>query len=159
MTRLLPFLFLLGIAAELTSIIVVGDALGVVATLLLLLAGGVFGIGLMRSAGTSITAALRSPVQSSSQQRGAAGTAMARASAGLLFLVPGFFSDILALLLLFPPVRRWLRSKLPVQGFTAAGTTGRQAETIIEAEAIEIVGELDPPDPPPRRDRPGTGEG
>ena len=73
MTRLLPFLILAGLAAELASIILVGNLLGVVPTLLLLLAGGVLGIGLIRSAGTSIAAALRSPVQASSLQQSAGG--------------------------------------------------------------------------------------
>lgn len=154
MTRLLPLLFLLGLVAELTSIILAGSALGVVSTLLLLLGGAVLGVGLIRSAGTSITAALRSPVQASSQQRGAAGKAMAWGFSGILFLIPGFFSDFIALLLLLPPVRRWLRSKFPVQSYSAAA---RDDVTIIEAEAVEIVGDLHPPDPPPRRGPGGAG--
>ena len=157
MTRLLPFLILAGLAAELASIIVVGNLLGVVPTLLLLLAGGVLGIGLIKSAGTSIVAALRSPVQASSLQQGAAGKAMARAVSGLFFLIPGFFSDLIGLLLLIPPFRRWLRSKLPVQTISAGVAPNRRGGTIIEAEAIEIVGEIHPPDPARGQDKGGTG--
>jgi UPF0716 protein FxsA len=146
MTRLLPFLILIGLVAELASIIVVGNLLGLVPTLLLLLAGGVVGISLIRSAGTSILAAVRSPIQASSLQQSAAGKAMARAFSGVFFLVPGFFSDLIGLLLLIPQVRRWLRSKIPVQGVSSGMGQNRQGETIIEAEAVEIVGELDPPD-------------
>jgi UPF0716 protein FxsA len=156
MTRLLPLLILIGLVAELASIIVVGNLLGLIPTLLLLLAGGVLGIGLIRSAGTSIVAALRSPVQASSLQQSAAGKAMARAFSGLFFLIPGFFSDLVGLLLLFPPFRRWLRSKLPVQSFSAGMEQNRRGETIIEAEAVEIVGELQSPDPAQERDKDGT---
>lgn len=156
MTRLLPFLILAGLVAELASIIMVGNALGLVTTLLLLLAGGVLGISLIRSAGTSIVTALRSPVQASSLQQDAAGKAMARVVSGLFFLIPGFFSDLIGFLLLIPHFRRWLRSKFPVQSFSSSHPPGRHGETIIEAEAIEIVGELDSPDPANGRDRNGT---
>jgi UPF0716 protein FxsA len=156
MTRLLPFLVLIGLVAELASIIVVGNFLGLIPTLLLLLAGGVLGIGLIRSAGTSIIAALRSPVQASSLQQSAAGKAMAHALSGLFFLIPGFFSDVIGLLLLIPQFRRWLRSKIPVQSVSAGMGQNRQGETIIEAEAVEIVGELHPPDPGRGRDKGGS---
>jgi UPF0716 protein FxsA len=156
MTRLLPFLILIGLVAELASIIVVGNLLGLVPTLLLLLAGGVLGIGLIRSAGTSIVAALRSPVQASSLQQSAAGKAMARAFSGLFFIIPGFFSDLIGLLLLIPQFRRWLRSKIPVQSVSAGMAQNRQGETIIDAEAVEIVGELDLPDQGRGRDNGGS---
>ena len=156
MTRLLPLLILAGVVAELASIIVVGNLLGLIPTLLLLLAGGILGIGLIRSAGTSIVAALRSPVQASSLQQSAAGKAMARAFSGLFFLIPGFFSDLVGLLLLIPPFRRWLRSKLPVKTVSAGMAQNRHGETIIEAEAVEIVGELHSPDPAHGQDGGGT---
>lgn len=152
MTRLLPLLILAGLAAELASIMVAGNILGVLATLLLLFAGGVLGIGLIRSAGTSIAAALRSPVQASSLQREAAGRAMARVIAGLLLMIPGFISDFLGLLLLLPPVRHWLGSKIPVHGVSTGGPAARRHETIIDAEAIEITGEVQPPNPAHRQD-------
>lgn len=152
MTRLLPFLILAGLATELASIIVVGNVLGVIPTLLLLFAGGAAGIGLIRSAGTSIAAALRSPVQASSLQRGVASQAMARVLAGILLLVPGFFSDLLGLLLLLPPVRRWLRSKIQVRSFSTGAPQERRYDTVIDAEAVEIAAEVLPPDPAPGQD-------
>ena len=155
MTRLLPLLILLGILAELASIIMVGNVLGLVPTLFLLLAGGILGISLIRSAGTSIVTALRSPVKASSLQQDAARKAMARAATGLFLLIPGFFSDFIGLLLLIPQFRRWLRSRLPVQRFSASRAPRRHGETIIEAEAIEIVGELTSSHPARGMDRDG----
>jgi UPF0716 protein FxsA len=158
MTRLLPLLMLAGLGAELASIIMVGNALGLVPTLLLILAGGVLGVSLIRSAGTSLAVALRSPVQASSLQKGIAGKAMARAVAGLLFLVPGFFSDLAGLLLLMPPVRQWLGSRLPVKGVSTSKTAYRHGETIIDAEAIEVRGELQQPEPGQGRGRDNAGD-
>jgi UPF0716 protein FxsA len=146
MTRLLPLLFLAGLAVEIASIIVVGNAVGVIPTLLLLFLGGVVGISLMKSAGTNIAAALRSPVQNSSLQRGAAGEAMARVMSGLLFLIPGFFSDLLGLLLLLPPVRQWLHARIRVQSVPPGGPQGGRHETVIDVEAVEISGEVLPPE-------------
>jgi UPF0716 protein FxsA len=149
MTRLLPLLFLFGLVAEIASIIWMGRAVGVAGTLLLLFLGGIVGMSLIKSAGTGIAAALRSPVQASSLQQGAAGVAVARVAAGLLFIIPGFFSDALGLLLLLPPVRQWLRSKVAVQGFSASSMgpepRPRRYDTVIDAEAIEIVAEVEPP--------------
>jgi len=81
---------------------------------------------------------------------------MARAFSGLFFLIPGFFSDLIGLLLLIPQFRRWLRSKLPVQTVSAGMAQKRHGETIIEAEAVEIVGELDLPDQGRGRDNGGS---
>jgi UPF0716 protein FxsA len=153
MTRLLPLLFVAGLVLELVSIIQVGSFLGLFVTLLLLLAGGLLGIGLIRSAGTNILASLRSPIQEPSLQKGAAGEALGRAVSGLFFLIPGFFSDIVGVMLLLPPVRRWMRSKLPIRTYSATPGAGRHAGTIIEEEAVEIVSDIDPPAPPPSQGR------
>ena len=99
-----------------------------------------------------IAAALRSPVQASSLRRDAAGKAMTRVLSGLFFLIPGFLSDVAGLLLLLPPVARWLQSKVAVQGFSAPGEEYRRQATVIDAEAIEITAEVEPPGRP--RDTP-----
>ena len=153
MTRLLPLLILGGLAAELTSIILVGNLIGVIPTLLLLFGGGVVGISLIRSAGTGIAEALWAPVQMSSDQRGAAGKALARIVSGFLFLVPGFFSDVIGVLLLLPGVRKWLRARMPVDQFSASSHQSRRSGTIIEGEAIVIEGELQPPGRSPGADQ------
>ena len=147
MIRRLPFLILAGIIAELASILWIGNFLGVGVTLLLLMAGGLLGVSLIKSAGTGIAEALRSPVQASSLQRGAAGKAVARVLSGVFFLIPGFFSDVFGLLLLLPPVRQWLRSKIKVEQFSTSNRPPPRYDTTIDAEVIEITGEIDPPDP------------
>lgn len=151
MTRLIPLLILAGLVAEIASIIWVGKALGLIPTLLLLFASGFVGIRLLKMAGTSVMEAFRSPVQPSSPMRGVGGMAVTRVLAGLLFLIPGFFSDVLALLVLLPPVQRWVRSRFRVETFTTS-TDGRAGpfrdqpfDTVIEGEAVEIVAEVEAP--------------
>jgi UPF0716 protein FxsA len=145
MTRFIPLLFLAAVAAEISSIIWVGGHIGVMPTLLLLLLGLVIGTRLVKSAGTSVAAALRSPVRTAAPLRGVGGQAAAHAVSGLLFLLPGFFSDIMALLLFLPPVRRWLGSKFRVETYPQGGMDDRRFDRVIEAEAVEITSSAEPP--------------
>lgn len=151
MLRALPLLILAGFAAEIASIIWVGSAIGVLPALVLLFGGGVLGISLLKSAGLGIAAAIRSPVQASSLQRDAAGKALARVLSGLFFLIPGFLSDVAGLILLLPPVARWLQSRVAVQGFSTQGPHRpdyHRHATIIDAEAVEITAEVEAPPRP-----------
>lgn len=149
LTRSLPIIVLAGLVAEIASIIWVGKALGIIPTILLLLVGGVVGVKVLKSVGTSVMEAFRSPVQTSSPIRGVGGMALTRVFAGLLFIVPGFFSDALALLILLPPVQGWIRSRFRVEPMPPLGErqarpfTDASGGTVIEGEAIEIVVETD----------------
>lgn len=147
MTRSLPLLFLLSIAAEISSIIWVGGRIGALPTLLLMFLAGVLGVRLIKSAGTSVAAALRSPVQAAAPLQGVGGKAAAQTLSGVLFLLPGFFSDFLAILLFLAPVQHWIASKVRVD---TSARASRQADPrfdrIIEGEAIEIKAEIGPHD-------------
>ena len=146
MLRYLPAFLLIGFVLEIASIIWVGARLGVIATLLLLLAGGIAGLSLFRSAGTTVAAALRSPLQHPSQQRGLAGVMVLRVASGVLFLIPGFCSDAAAIVLLLPPVQKWLGARMKLPTDSPAGRQPRYRRDtglVIEAEAIEIDGEAE----------------
>ncbi len=96
--RLLPLLALAFFCLELASIILVGQRAGVIVTLLLIITDIVLGIGVIRSAGANAMSALRAPLRTpGSEAKLASGMAL-RVLAGVLFLIPGFFSDVLALL-------------------------------------------------------------
>ena len=150
MTRSLPLLFLAAFALEIASIIWVGGRLGIVPTLILMVLGAVVGVRLIRSAGTSVAAALRSPVQNATPLKGLGTQAAARTVSGLLFLLPGFFSDVLALALFLPPVRNWLGSRFRIDTYATTTTGNSRFERVVEAEAIEITGEIEPPERPQR---------
>lgn len=144
----LPILFLAAAAAEIASIIWVGQWLGVVPTLVLMILGGIVGVNLIKSAGMSVAAALRTPVQTASPLRGLGAQAAARTASGLLLLLPGFFSDFLGLLLFLPPVRDWLASRLRIDIAGARpAADDRRFGPVIDAEAVEISAEIKAPDP------------
>lgn len=104
-------LLLLWPLAELVVLIVVGDALGALPTLALLALSFAVGLALLRGRGLARLAAAMAE-RPSRAAFGRATGGFADIAAGILFLVPGFLSDIAALALLLPPVQRWLAGKL-----------------------------------------------
>jgi UPF0716 family protein affecting phage T7 exclusion len=92
----------------------------------------------------SLAEAIRSPVRTATPLKGIGGQAAARAISGLLFLLPGFFSDALGLLLFVPLVRRWLGSQFRVDTYsTVRPTDDGRFGPVIDAEAVEIAGEVE----------------
>ena len=145
MFRFLLLFILAGMVLEITSVIWVGGAIGVLPTLMLLLGGGVAGIWLLRSTGTNAAAVLRSSLQDRKSHELLAGTTVVRVLAAILLVMPGFFSDIAALLLFVLPVSGWIARK--AAGSARAGSpksgAGRPVGPVIEGEAIEIIREVD----------------
>ncbi|MBB3104201.1 FxsA family protein [Azomonas macrocytogenes] len=100
------FLFLLFPLAELALLIRVGSSIGVLPTLLLLVLSGVVGILLMRLAGFATAWRARESLARGQLPEREMLQGVVIAVAGGLLLLPGFLSDLLALLVLFPPSRR-----------------------------------------------------
>lgn len=138
--------FVVLVAAEIISLIWLGKALGFLGLVAYFVLSGVVGMRLIRQSGSSLSrlsGMMRSGTagrQDASQ--GAAGS-MLMALAGVLVILPGFVSDIAAVLLLLPITRQHVAKLLPVNimfssggGFTPPTTT---ADTIIEGEAVEII--------------------
>lgn len=141
--KLLPLLFLAFVCGEIAVFVVVGQRIGVVLTLLLLLASFAAGIALIRSTGMKFGQVVRQRPASAEEASRLATTAGFRIVSGMLLLIPGFLTDILAAILLVPAVQRYFRGRL-MGGFTdfrAEWNTGRPSQgPIIEGEAIEIEG-------------------
>jgi UPF0716 protein FxsA len=146
MLRYIPIFFLTGFVLEIASIVWMGGAIGLLPTLLLLIGGGMLGLSLFRSAGVNISTIVSSSGFNASRHKNLASDTLFRVTSGLLFLVPGFFSDLVALMLFVPIVRRWLVSRLGISVSTAgaAGTGfGNQRVEIIDLEAVEIEAEIE----------------
>ena len=111
MVLLLFFVFIVLPLLELFVIIQVGDAIGVVPVLLLLLADGFIGAALARSQGRQVWARFNEQVSSGKvPAREILDGAMVMFG-GALLLSPGFITDILGIFLLIPPGRalvRWM---------------------------------------------------
>ena len=109
--RLIAMLLVVPII-EIALFIQVGGLIGLWATLALVLLSAVAGVTIMRSQGARAGLEIqRSLAEMRDPSRPLAHGAMIIA-AGLLLLLPGFFSDALGLLLLIPAVRTMLMAQL-----------------------------------------------
>ena len=164
MPLLLFFLFILLPLAELYVIIQVGQAIGIVPTLILLLVDGVLGAALARSQGRA--AWLRF------NQAMAAGRVPGRevidgamiVFGGALLLSPGFITDIFGIVLLLPPTRAIIRAML--KRAAAKTPAGRPVFFVYERARGRSGRAQRPPRgpdaaptgfPPPRPAQPSTG--
>ncbi|MEO7197441.1 MAG: FxsA family protein [Solirubrobacterales bacterium] len=112
MPLLLFLLFIIVPIAELYVIVQIGQAIGILPTIVLLLVDGFLGAALARSQGRAAwrrfneaTAAGRVPTKEVYD-------GVAIVFGGALLLTPGFISDILGISLLLPPTRALLRRAL-----------------------------------------------
>jgi UPF0716 family protein affecting phage T7 exclusion len=125
----LGFIWFFGLLfVEIWSIIKMSDYVGGLATFILLVAGFIFGLQLMRSQGINALAKASQNMQSAESPLAPLAEGIVKAFAGILLIIPGFFSDIAALVILLPFVRksfaRYLAKKGQFQGF-AAGNFGQ----------------------------------
>ena len=142
------FLILLPVA-EITTLIAVGSAIGLLPTILLVIAAGLLGALLMRSQGLETMMRLRGAFARREPPTEAVFDGFCIGVAGLLLLLPGLLSDVAAILLLLPPVRALLRGLLLRSAPRPPG--GRSGiPGVIEGEFTEVT-----PDEPPENGRPG----
>lgn len=120
--------FFLLVFAEIWSIIQVVHHIGALATLVLLAAGFIFGLQLMRSQGISALVQSAQQLKPNGSPLAPLAKAVVRALAGVLLIIPGFISDALALIILLPFVQKgfavYLTKKSRFQGF-ATGSFGK----------------------------------
>ena len=122
-------LLLLAVALEITVLVLVGQAVGVLPTLGLLLAAGALGVWLLRREGrrtlrefSEATRERRPPTRELSD-------GVLVAAGGVLILLPGFVSDVAGLLVLFPPTRAIARHRME----RAAGRRAERFEAQVRA--------------------------
>jgi UPF0716 protein FxsA len=121
-----PRLFLLYPLAEIALFILVGRAIGVLPTLGLVVASSVIGMALLREAGLATAIRLERAREAPARILAEGGTRML---AGLLLLVPGFLTDLVAVAILIPGVRRAVATR-----FAPGRTEGRTPGSVIEGE-------------------------
>lgn len=110
---------------EIWSIIRMSEWVGGWATFVLLVAGFIFGLQLMRSQGINSMLQASQNVQAGESPLAPLAGGIVKAFAGILLIIPGFITDIIALIILLPFVRnafaRYLAKKGQFQGFAANG--------------------------------------
>ncbi|MDI2027252.1 FxsA family protein [Saccharopolyspora sp. TS4A08] len=110
----MPILVLLLIAgvAELAVLIAMGQAIGLLPTLGLLVLGAVLGSWLLRREGRRTLAEVREAARMRRSADKEISDGMLIAAGGLLIVLPGFLSDVAGLLLLLPPTRAVVRKRM-----------------------------------------------
>ncbi len=157
MPLLLIALFILVPIAELAIIIQVGQAIGVWWTIALLIADSILGSLLMRSQGRIAWRRFNEALRSGRVPAREVADGVLVIFGGALLLTPGFLSDIVGLLFLFPPsralIRRvFLREAMRRITVSMAGvpvpTGPRRRDDDVEGTAVDV-------DPRPGHTRPG----
>lgn len=133
---------------EVWLLIQVGQRIGVLPTLAILVAEALLGAWLMRREGTRAWAALNDALGSGRMPAGELADAALVLVGGVLLMLPGFVTDILGFFLLLPftrPLARRLLAFLAARRLERLGVGGvfvRRDETVIEGETV--------PEPPTR---------
>jgi UPF0716 protein FxsA len=112
MVALLAVVFLVVPIAELAVIIAVGSKIGVFNTIGLLIVISVVGAWLAKREGLGVLRRIRAQLDAGRMPTTELVDAFLVMFAGVLLLTPGFLSDCLAIALLLPPVRAFVRRSL-----------------------------------------------
>ena len=150
MAALLVVVFVVVPIVELAVIIQVGQAIGVLPTIGLLIVDSIVGSWLLRREGRASWRRFRAALDSARIPDVEVIDGALVLFGGALMLTPGFVSDILGILLIVPPTRavvnRAIRSRVRTAfGFTAAGSTGPRGATAsrvrrraADADALDV---------------------
>ncbi|MDY0881991.1 FxsA family protein [Dongia soli] len=153
--RALPGLISLGfillVVLEIVGFVWVADIIGIALTLLAVLGSAFLGLWLIRRSGLDMIGRLRLALAQGQEPGHSLVDGACFVAAGLLLILPGFFSDLMALLVILPATRNWLIRRL-ARYFdlrTAAGRTAGGTTVIYDAEYREVATEAEEtPEPP-----------
>ncbi|MEV7770437.1 FxsA family membrane protein [Kitasatospora sp. NPDC086791] len=135
--RVLPLLITAWLVLEIWLLVQVGSWLGGLAVLVLLLAGALIGGSLIKRAGTKALSAAIEQSKNPQSRQPQTGTSMT-VLAGVLLIVPGFLSDLLALTLLFPPTRAlWRVAGRRLADKALHSTAGVGADPLADAVRLQ----------------------
>lgn len=140
---------LIAVAAEIAVMITVGQAVGVLTTILLLFAVSMVGAALLRRQGTRTITAFTDALRNRRDPQPEMVDGMLIGVAAALVLFPGFLSDLAALFLLFPPTRAMVRNRV----LRRAEARRVNHVTIVDGDVVDqdpVI--IDAPSIDPRRD-------
>lgn len=144
MAILIPILFLALPLIEITGFVLVGQRIGVGATLGLTVLTAIVGLYALRFQGLSLPARARETFGRREPPVAEALIELSRAFGGLLLLIPGFFTDLIGVLLLVPPVR--LAAIYLLLKYLAERARRRDGETVVDVTYTDVT-----PNPPDKR--------
>lgn len=134
--RWLPLLVLFLLAyIEITLFIKVAAAIGVAMTLLLVVFTSCVGVSLVRNQGMKTFFQMQQKMAQGESPAAEMVKSVSLVLAGFLLVIPGFFTDILGLLLLLPPVQKLLTLRLlPILRVYRPGGAGPTSGHTFEGE-------------------------
>ena len=165
----MPALAILGLLAlplaEIAAFVVIGGEIGVLATLGWVIVAMVVGAALLRDQPMRAVVETRAAIARRQPPGRPLFDALCRTVAGILLIVPGVVTDVIALLLLLPPLRGAIyravagstraEMSVMVSGLDEAPRRPPSAPRVIDGEFIEVKGPSSdsgrpPPSSPPR---------
>lgn len=138
----LILIFLVLPAVEIFLFIVVGEAIGALATIALVFGAGALGILLVRAQGLQTMRRAQTSIERGDAPVREAVDGLCLFIAGMLLIVPGFLTDILALLLILPGTRRLLARAMAAR-MTVMSTARRGGAARSTAASGVIEGEFE----------------
>lgn len=130
---------------EIALFITVGDWIGLWPTLGLVVLSAVLGFAVMKRQGIQALERLRLSMEAGGDPSGPMAHGALIMIAGVLLILPGFFTDSIGIALLIPPVRGWVISRgaarVTVRATSFAsrgGASPRRAPDVIDAD-YEVV--------------------
>lgn len=151
---LLPLIFIVLPLIEIAGFALVGSLIGVLPTVALAIATTVLGAVLLRIQGFGALMRIRATLEAGGTPGRDVVHGLMIALAGLLLVVPGFFTDALGLVLFLPPVRelvwRFLKARIVVVGTAGRPAHGfrREGPRTIDLDADDFARRDDTPPPP-----------
>ena len=147
-----PIVFALPLI-EIAGFVLVGSRIGVLPTIGLVLASAFAGVLLMRVQGLGILSRIRADMAAGRDPGRQVVHGMMIAVAGLLLLIPGFFTDIVGLLLFVPSLRefgwRALKRRLAPRSLRSGGfrPTSTTSGRVIELDSQDFARRGEPNSP------------
>lgn len=146
---ILVLLFIFIPIAELYVIIKVGEAIGILPTLAILIADALLGSMLLRQQGRAAWRRFNAAIAEGRFPGREAADGVMIAVGGTLLLTPGFITDVFGLLLLIPPTRalvrhglfRYLRRRVVVVGGAEGGYGSAQDRPPPGAQPYDLEGD------------------
>jgi UPF0716 protein FxsA len=121
-------------------LIIVGKALGVLPTILLLVVVSMMGMALLRREGAHTLAAFVKSVRTRRIPHQEVADGVLITAAGALILIPGFVSDLLALALLFPPTRAVVRRRMMRRAVQRGRERSHGGAFVVDSEVADSDG-------------------
>jgi UPF0716 protein FxsA len=134
----IPLFLLLLPLLEIAGFVVVGREIGALATVGLVILSGVAGSLLLRHQGFGVMTRVRAEMDAGRDPSRQLAHGAMIVLAAILLIIPGFITDILAILLLLPPVRdfawRLLKSRVVMATSFSGGFSARRRDTVIDLD-------------------------